>query len=82
MKAILKHLSGTAEGNLDRARVEIDRALSFRGSVTDVKAKGTRIIVQFEINPKWDLPDSEKVKSLKEWIPAKVRTVFKVVSVS
>ena len=82
MKVVLKPLSGTAEKNLERARVEIDRALNFRGSVTDVKAKGTRIIVQFEINPKWDLPESEKVKSLKEWIPAKVRTVFKVISVS
>jgi hypothetical protein len=52
--------------------------LNFRGSVTDVKAKGTRIIVQFEINPKWDLPMSEKVKSLKEWIPAKVNSAFRV----
>ena len=43
---------------------------------------GDRIIVEVEINPKWDLPMPEKVKSLKEWIPAKVRTVFKVLSVS
>ena len=56
--------------------------LSFRGSVTSVKAEAKRIIVQFDINPKWDLPESEKVKSLKEWIPAKVRTVFKVIRVS
>jgi len=82
MKVILEPVSGTAEETLTRARVEIDRALNFRGSVTDVKAKGTRIIVQFEINPKWDLLMSEKVKSLKEWIPAKVRTVFNVVRVS
>jgi hypothetical protein len=87
MKAILKPLSGTAEGNLDRARLEIDSVLNFRGSVTSVKAEGKRIIVEFEINPAWDLPDSEKVKSLKvkslkEWIPAKVRTVFKVIRVS
>ena len=82
MKVILEPVSGTAEETLARARVEIDRALNFRGSVTDVKAKGTRIIVQFDINPKWDLPEFEKVKSLKEWIPAKVRTVFKVLSVS
>ena len=82
MKVILEPVSGTAEETLTRARVEIDRALNFRGSVTELKAKGTRIIVQFEINPKWDLLMSEKVKSLKEWIPAKVRTVFKVVRVS
>jgi hypothetical protein len=47
-----------------------------------VKVKGTRILVEFEVNSKWDLPMPEKVKSLEEWIPAKVRTVFKVVSVS
>jgi hypothetical protein len=78
MKVILAPVSGTAEENLERARVEITRVLNFRGSVTSVKAAGTTITVQFEINPKWDLPMSEKVKSLEEWIPAKVRTVFKV----
>jgi len=82
MKVILEPVSGTAEGNLDRAKAEINRVLSFRGSVTSVKAEGKRIIVQFDTNPKWDLPESEKVKSLKEWIPAKVRTVFKVIRVS
>lgn len=82
MKVILKPLSGTAEENLDRAKAEIERVLAFRGSVTNVKAEGKRIIVRFNMNPAWDLPEAEKVKSLKEWIPAKVRTVFKVVSVS
>jgi hypothetical protein len=49
--------------------------------VTNVKAEEKRIIVEFAMNPAWDLPEPEKVKSLKECIPAKVRTVFKVVSV-
>jgi len=82
MRVILEPISGTAEANLERAELEIERVLAFRGSVTSVKAKGTRIIVEFEINPKWDLPMSEKVKYLKEWIPAKVKTVFKVLEVS
>ena len=56
--------------------------LAFRGSVTSVKAKDTRIIVELEINPKWDLPMDEKVGYLKECIPAKVKTVFKVHGVS
>jgi hypothetical protein len=43
---------------------------------------GIFLIVEFEINPKWDLPMSEKVSYLKEWIPAKVKTVFKVLEVS
>jgi hypothetical protein len=82
MEVILEPVSGTAKDNLERARLEIERVLAFRGSVTSVKAKGTRIIVEFEINPKWDLPMSAKVECLKEWIPAKVKVVFKVLSVS
>ena len=78
MRVVLEPVSGTAEGNLDRAKVEITRVLDFRGSVIGVKARGTRIIVEFEINPKWDLPESEKVSYLREWITAKVRTIFKV----
>ena len=61
MKVILKPLSGTAQANLDRAKEEINRVLSFRGSVTKVKAEGKIIIVEFDMNPAWDLPGSEKV---------------------
>jgi hypothetical protein len=82
MKAMLEPVNGTAKDNLERARLEIERVLAFRGSVTSVKAKDTRIIVEFDINPKWDLPMSEKVSYLKEWITAKVKVVFKVISVS
>jgi len=82
MKVILEPVNGTAKDNLERARLEIERVLAFRGSVTSAKAQGTRIIVEFEINPKWDLSMPEKVKYLEEWIPAKVKVVFKVVSVS
>jgi len=78
----MKHVSGTAEANLERAKDEVNRVLSFRGSVTGVKVDGTRIVVKVEVNPKWDMPDSEKVKSLEEWISAKVGTVFKVHEVS
>jgi hypothetical protein len=82
MKVILEPVSGTAKDNLERARLEIDGVLNVRGSVTSVKARGTRIIVEFEINPNWDLPQAEKEIYLREWITAKVRTIFKVVSVS
>ena len=82
MKVILEPVNGTAEGNLERARLEIERVLAFRGSVTGVKAEGRRIRVEFEVNPQWDLPMSKKVRYLEEWIPAKVKVVFKVVSMS
>jgi hypothetical protein len=82
MIVILKPISGTSQANLERAKLEIERVLAFRGSVTNVKAKGKRIIVEFEINPKWDLPQAEKESYLREWIPAKVKVVFKVHGVS
>jgi len=56
MQVVLEPLSGTAKDNLKRANLEIERLLAFRGSVTSAKAKGTKITVEFEINPKWDMP--------------------------
>ena len=82
MFVILKPSSGTPKDNLERARLEIERTFGFRGSVTGVKAKRSRIIVEFEPNPKWDMPQAEKESYLMEWIPAKVRQTFKVISVS
>jgi len=82
MIVVLEPISSIPKSNLDRAKLEMERVLAFRGSVTDVKVKGKKIIVEFEVSPKWDLPMDEKVKYLKEWIPAKVKVVFKVVSIS
>lgn len=82
MKVILKPVSGTAKANIERAKVEIERVLSFRGTVDSVKALNNSIEVKISINPAWDLPKEQKFDSLKEWITAKVRTTFKVVSVS
>jgi len=73
MKVTLKALSGSAEANLERAKHELSWVLSFRGNVTGSEASGSRVIVEFEINPKWELSPEEKVSYLKEWIPAKVR---------
>lgn len=78
MKAVLEPVSGTSEEQLDRARAEVERALGFRGTVTDAKVDGKRIVVEFEVNPEWDLPMPEKVSSLKLWIPSHVRTIFRV----
>lgn len=82
MRVVLKPVNGTAKTNLERAKNEMNWVLSFRGTVTGVETRGTDIVVSFEINPKWDLAPGEKVSYLKEWIPAKVRSIFKVVSVS
>ena len=82
MKVILKPLSGTPEANLERAKHEMERVVGFRGTVESVKALGKTIEVRINISPSWDLPQEQKVESLNQWIAAKVRTAFKVVSVS
>jgi len=51
MEVILEPVAGTPKANLDRAKSEVERILNFRGSVTNVKARGDRIIVEVEINP-------------------------------
>jgi hypothetical protein len=82
MKVVLAPLSGTAKANVERAREEINRVLNFRGQVVSAEAKGSEITVRFTINPNWDLPLFEKVSYLIAWIEAKVKSVFKVVSIS
>jgi len=80
MKVVMKHVSGTAKANLERAKEEMIRVLAFRGDVVSAKAKGQEILLEIEINLKWE--NEDKVGYLKEWIPAKVKVVFKVISVS
>ena len=82
MKVILKPTSGAPKANLERAKYEMERVLSFRGTVDSVKALNNSIEVTISINPKWDLPNEQKVDSLKEWITTKVISSFKVISVS
>lgn len=81
MYVVLEPVIGSPKAYLDRAKLEIERVLGFRGSVSDAKVKGNTIVIEFELSPKWDLTESEKVSYLKEWIPAKVKVVFKVTNV-
>lgn len=82
MRVVLEPISGTARANVERAREEINRVLNFRGHVTTAEAKGSEILVRFTINPDWDLPLFEKVSYLTAWIEAKVKSVFRVISIS
>ena len=82
MKVVMEPISGTARANVERAREEINRVLNFRGQVASAEAKGSEILVRFTINPDWDLPLFEKVSYLTAWIEAKVKSVFRVVSIS
>jgi len=80
MNVVMKHVSGTAKDNLERAKEEMTGVLAFQGDVVSAKVSGRRIILEIAINPKWE--SDEKVSYLKEWIPAKTRKVFEVISIS
>jgi hypothetical protein len=80
VEVVIRPLIGTAGANLERAKHELNRVLSFRGDVISGRTKGSRIILTIAVNPKWESDD--KVSYLKEWIPPRVRTVFEVLSVS
>jgi hypothetical protein len=82
MRVIIKPIFGIDKASVERARGELVRALSFRGNVISAEANGPNVIVRFEINPQWDLLAQKKVNYLKESIPAKVRSTFRVLSVS
>lgn len=85
MIVCLEPVAGTAKDNLERAKVEMERVVGFRGKVTGAKVEGNRIAITIEISSQWDLPKAEKVLKLEEWIRAKTKvifSIFKVVSVS
>jgi len=80
MNVVMKHISGTAKDNLEHAKEEMNKVLAFRGNVISANANGQEIILKLAINPKWK--NEDKVGYLKQWIQAKVKSVFEVISVS
>jgi hypothetical protein len=82
MKIVIEQIGGNNHPNVDRAREEIIRVLGFRGTVSNAKAEKSRVVVEFDVSPQWDLPLEEKIDYLKMWMPAKVKSVFKVVDLS
>jgi hypothetical protein len=82
MKIVLEAIGGNGRPDLERAREEVIRVLGFRGSVTNAKVEKSKVAVEFEVNPKWDLPPQERIEYLRQWMPAKVKSVFRVVDLS
>jgi len=82
MKIAIEQIGGNGRPNVDRAREEIIRVLGFRGTVSSAKAEKSKVVVEFDVSPQWDLPLEEKIDYLKMWMPAKVKSVFRVVDLS
>ncbi len=76
----MNHVSGTGKANEERAKEEMTRVLAFRGDVVSTTADGQGITLKIVLNPRWE--DDDKVGYLKEWMPAKVKSVFEVISVT
>jgi hypothetical protein len=70
------------EDYLDRAKLEVERVVGFRGSVVSAKVQDSQIAVRVKINADWDMPVEQKPEYLANWIRAKVRQVFAVKSIS
>jgi hypothetical protein len=82
MRIVLEAIGGNGRPDLDRAREEVIRVLGFRGTVSNAKVEKSRVAVEFEVNPQWDLPPQERIDYLRMWMPAKVKSVFRVVDLS
>ncbi len=79
MRIVLESVGGNGRTDLERAREEVIRVLGFRGTVSNAKVEKTKVAVEFDVNPKWDLAPEERIEYLRMWMPAKVKSVFKVV---
>jgi len=82
MKIVIEAIGGNGRPDVDRVREEVIRVLGFRGTVSNAKVEKSRVAVEFEVNPKWDLPPQERIDYLRMWMPAKVKSVFRVVDLS
>ena len=82
MKIVIEQIGENIRPDVDRVREEVIRVLGFRGTVSNAKAEKSRVVVEFDVSPQWDLPREEKIDYLKMWMPAKVKSVFRVVDLS
>ena len=72
MIVYLEPMFGDARSNIERAKTQLEKALGFRGTITDIKAENNHIIFDVKVNPNWDLSTREKVKYLRDWLPTRV----------
>jgi hypothetical protein len=81
MIVYLKPTSGSAIYNLDKAKVEMEHVLGFRGRIICAQPESDCILMNIQINPHWDLPDFEKRQQITDWIKTKTKPFFRVQSI-
>ena len=59
----------------ERARAEVDKALSWRGEIVKVKESKTAdtLLIEIKVSDSWQATDDEKLAYLKDWLTAKTR---------
>jgi hypothetical protein len=72
MKIYLEPMYGDPGSNIERARIQLGKALGFRGTITEIKAQPKHITAEIKISTRWDLSPRERVKYLREWLPTRV----------
>ena len=74
MKVYLKPLYGDTYSNTERAKIQLIKALGFRGTIINIKADSKHIMAEVKISTRWELPPKERVKYLQKWLPKSVRS--------
>lgn len=77
MKVYLAPMYGDSESNMERAKIQLAKALGFRGTITDIRAERGHVAAEIKISTRWELPPRERVKYLQKWLPTRVHD-FKV----
>lgn len=59
----------------ERARAELDKALSWRGEIVKVKESKTpdTLLIEIKVTDSWQATDNEKLAYLKDWLTVKTR---------
>ena len=72
MKIYLEPMYGDPETNIDRAKIQLDKALGFRGSIDDIRVEGRYIQAEIRISTRWELSPRQRQRYLEEWLPTRV----------
>jgi hypothetical protein len=72
MKVYLEPMFGDAKSNIERAKIQLAKALGFRGMVTETRAERGHIVAAIKISTRWELPPLERESYLRHWLQSNV----------
>ena len=72
MKVYLEPMFGDTYSNTERAKIQLAKALGFRGTIADIKAERKYIVAEIKVSTRWELSPREREKYLRDWLPTRV----------